>query len=205
MRKYWIDNLRWVTVLMVLFYHVFYFYNNKGVFGGIGGFGTYPECPQYQDVVMYVLYPWIMPLLFLVAGVSTKLALDKYAGKEYMLNVLESREDYKSFMQHWNKALKAVGEDQFEEKLCKNGKRYQIVKHMGIIPKIHIYYSRILWATYAYNEMDIPMDTISQALGHKNGLRVTNFYVKRSNTKVDEANRALIDRLNESLADIHKK
>lgn len=83
MRKYWIDNLRWVTVLMVLFYHVFYFYNNKGVFGGIGGFGTYPECPQYQDVVMYVLYPWIMPLLFLVAGVSTKLALDKYAGKEW--------------------------------------------------------------------------------------------------------------------------
>ena len=83
MRRYWIDNLRWVTVLLVLFYHVFYFYNNKGVFGGIGGFGTYPECPQYQDVVMYVLYPWIMPLLFLVAGVSTKLALDKYAGKEW--------------------------------------------------------------------------------------------------------------------------
>ena len=31
MRKHWIDNLRWVTVLLVLFYHVFYFYNNKGV------------------------------------------------------------------------------------------------------------------------------------------------------------------------------
>ena len=39
MRKHWIDNLRWVTVLLVLFYHVIYFYNNKGVFGGIGGFG----------------------------------------------------------------------------------------------------------------------------------------------------------------------
>ena len=35
MRKHWIDNLRWVTVLLVLFYHVIYFYNNKGVFGGI--------------------------------------------------------------------------------------------------------------------------------------------------------------------------
>ena len=52
MRKHWIDNLRWVTVLLVLFYHVIYFYNNKGVFGGIGGFGEYPQCPQYQDVVM---------------------------------------------------------------------------------------------------------------------------------------------------------
>ena len=32
-RKHWIDNLRWVTVLLVLLYHVIYFYNNKGVFG----------------------------------------------------------------------------------------------------------------------------------------------------------------------------
>ena len=30
MRKHWIDNLRWVTVLLVLFYHIIYFYNNKG-------------------------------------------------------------------------------------------------------------------------------------------------------------------------------
>ena len=29
------------------------FYNNKGVFGGIGGFGEYPAMPQYQDVLMY--------------------------------------------------------------------------------------------------------------------------------------------------------
>ena len=78
MRKHWLDNLRWVTVLLVLFYHVIYFYNNKGVFGGIGGFGPYPECPQYQDVVMYILYPWFMPLLFLLAGISARYALDKY-------------------------------------------------------------------------------------------------------------------------------
>ena len=53
MRKYWIDNLRWVTVLLVLLYHVIYFYNNKGVFGGVGGFG---DGPQYQDLLMYILY-----------------------------------------------------------------------------------------------------------------------------------------------------
>ena len=83
MRKHWLDNLRWVTVLLVLFYHVFYFYNNKGVFGGIGGFGDYPEVPQYQDVVMYVLYPWFMPLMFLLAGVSARYALQKHSGKEW--------------------------------------------------------------------------------------------------------------------------
>ena len=83
MRKHWMDNLRWVTVLLVLFYHVIYFYNNKGVFGGIGGFGEYPDYPQYQDVVMYILYPWFMPLLFLLAGISSKYALDKHSGKEW--------------------------------------------------------------------------------------------------------------------------
>ena len=77
------DNLRWVTVLLVLLYHVIYFFNNKGVFGGIGGFGPYPEYPQYQDVVMYILYPWFMPLLFILAGVSARYALEKHDGKTW--------------------------------------------------------------------------------------------------------------------------
>ncbi|MBP5537231.1 MAG: acyltransferase [Bacteroidales bacterium] len=80
MRKHWIDNLRWVTVLLVLFYHVIYFYNNKGVFGGIGGFG---DGPQYQDVIMYILYPWFMPILFILAGISARYALEKHSTKEW--------------------------------------------------------------------------------------------------------------------------
>ena len=83
MRKHWIDNLRWVTVLLVLLYHVIYFYNNKGVFGGIGGFGEYPAYHQYQDVVMYILYPWFMPLLFILAGIGARYALEKYPAKEW--------------------------------------------------------------------------------------------------------------------------
>lgn len=35
-RYYFMDNLRWVAVLLVLFYHVFYNYNAVGVFGGVG-------------------------------------------------------------------------------------------------------------------------------------------------------------------------
>ena len=83
MRKHWIDNLRWVTVLLVLFYHVIYFYNNKGVFGGIGGFGPYPDTPQYQDVVMYILYPFFMPLLFILAGISARYALQRKSAGEW--------------------------------------------------------------------------------------------------------------------------
>ena len=81
MRKHWMDNLRWVTVLLVLLYHVFYFYNNKGVFGGIGGVG---DGPQYQDVVMYFLYPWFMPLLFLLSGISARYALEKHSAGEWL-------------------------------------------------------------------------------------------------------------------------
>ncbi len=74
------DNLRWVTVLLVLLYHVFYFYNGIGVAGGIGGFG---DGPQYQDIVMYVLYPWFMPLMFILAGISASYALENHSSKEW--------------------------------------------------------------------------------------------------------------------------
>ncbi len=79
MRKHWLDNLRWTTVVSVLFYHVIYFYNNKGVVGGIGGFGG----NQYQDIIMYVLYPWFMMLLFLIAGISSRYSLEKTSSKQF--------------------------------------------------------------------------------------------------------------------------
>ena len=79
-RKHWIDNLRWATVLLVLFYHVIYFYNAKGVFGGVGGFYE----TQPWDTVMSVLYPWFMMLLFLVAGISSRYALEKTSHKEFI-------------------------------------------------------------------------------------------------------------------------
>ncbi len=83
MRKHWMDNLRWVTVILVLIYHVFYFYNNKGVFGGIGGFEEDPM-GQRQDAVMYLLYPWFMMLLFLLAGIGSRYSLQKRSVLEFI-------------------------------------------------------------------------------------------------------------------------
>lgn len=79
-RKHFLDNIRWVTVLLVLFYHVIYFYNAKGVFGGIGGF--YEDQPW--DCIMSMLYPWFMMLLFVVAGISSKYALDKQTHGQFI-------------------------------------------------------------------------------------------------------------------------
>lgn len=83
MRKHWIDNIRWFTVVLVMLYHVIYFFNNKGVFGGIGGFDHNPM-GQPQDLLLYILYPWFMMLLFLIAGISARYALETKNLREFV-------------------------------------------------------------------------------------------------------------------------
>lgn len=80
MRKYYLDNIRWITVLLVLVYHVFYLFNGVGVQGGVGGFSDF----QYQDALLYFVYPWFMVLLFVISGISSKYALDKKTDKQFV-------------------------------------------------------------------------------------------------------------------------
>lgn len=79
MRRIWADNLRCITVLLVVVYHCFYIFNSVGVFGGLGPF----EEKQPVDMIEYALYPWFMVLLFLLAGMSAKWSLDKRSPKEF--------------------------------------------------------------------------------------------------------------------------
>ncbi|MGM9604834.1 MAG: acyltransferase family protein [Faecousia sp.] len=78
-RKTYLDNIRWATVVLVLIYHVFYYFNAQGVFGGFGPFTQV----QYQDVILYFVYPWFMALLFVIAGISARYSLQKRSGKEF--------------------------------------------------------------------------------------------------------------------------
>lgn len=80
MRYPYIDNIRWVTVLLVMFFHVFYYFNAYCMGSGIGGFSDY----QPQDAVLYLLYPWLMPLLFVVAGMSSRYALQRKSAGDYL-------------------------------------------------------------------------------------------------------------------------
>ena len=82
MRKHYLDNVRWITVIIVLIYHVFYMYNAEGVFGGLGKITNLEV--QYYDAFMYLVYPWFMPVLFLVSGISAKLSLDRKSDKEFL-------------------------------------------------------------------------------------------------------------------------
>lgn len=124
----------------------------------------------------------------------------KYEGQEHLLRFMEVRSDRAMFMKTWNKAIRAVGEDETVHKVGRNGKKYYVIKHHGIVPYMTIYYARSCFASFSYNELNTPMDVISQALGHKNGLRVTNFYVKRDTALADDANRALIDLITKDMA-----
>lgn len=61
-----------------------------------------------------------------------------------------------------------------------------------IEPAITSYWARYSWATYA-SDLDIPKDTISEALGHVHGSKITGVYIKFSRDKIDAANRRVID------------
>ena len=80
MRKLYLDNIRWATVLVVIVYHVFYLFNACGVFGGVGAFSEV----QYQDAFLYFVYPWFMVLLFLIAGMCARYSLEKYSAKDFI-------------------------------------------------------------------------------------------------------------------------
>ncbi|MBP5261505.1 MAG: acyltransferase [Clostridiales bacterium] len=82
MRKHYLDNIRWMTVVAVVIYHIFYMYNGQGI-PGVAGKITDLDV-QYYDVIQYIIYPWIMILLFMVSGISSRLYLEKHTGKEFI-------------------------------------------------------------------------------------------------------------------------
>ncbi|SFU43975.1 acyltransferase family protein [Butyrivibrio sp. M55] len=82
MRKSYLDNIRWVTVVLVVFFHVLYMYNGEGIAGTLGKITSLEV--QYYDVYMYIVFPWFMAILFIVSGISSKLYLDKHTDKEFI-------------------------------------------------------------------------------------------------------------------------
>ena len=80
MRKVYLDNIRWITVVLVVVYHVIYMYNGVVTFGVIGPF----QEVQYQDVYQYLVYPWFMLLLFVVSGMCARCYLSGHTDREFI-------------------------------------------------------------------------------------------------------------------------
>ena len=80
MRKYYLDNLRWLIVFSVLPFHIFFVSNNSGIAGKIPGMANIP----LMDLLALGLYnQWIMVLIALISGIVARYSLQKRSHKEF--------------------------------------------------------------------------------------------------------------------------
>ncbi len=100
--------------------------------------------------------------------------IQKYKGKKYLIDILDTYQDYDVFS------------------VCACAQLKTIKDELGIIcPKLSPYWARHTWATIAA-ELDIPKETIAAALSH--GERtITDVYITFNLKKIDDANRRIID------------
>lgn len=79
MRKYYIDNLRWLILLVLIPYHIAQAWNTWNEPNYI-----FFEGNRFISSIIVFFSPYFMPLLFLLAGISTRYALKKKTGREYL-------------------------------------------------------------------------------------------------------------------------
>lgn len=78
-RKHYIDNLRWLILLILIPYHTAMAWNTWGEPNYI-----YFEKNRLISSIVVFFSPYFMPLLFLLAGISTRYAFKKRTCKEYI-------------------------------------------------------------------------------------------------------------------------
>lgn len=102
--------------------------------------------------------------------------IEKYRGERYLIDIFDRRksEDHKSFTSRINKYLKRM------------------------LPGLSTYSARHTFATVSA-DLDVPVETIAAALGHSYGSPTTAIYIRPNQRKIDEANRRVIDYVNQDL------
>ena len=81
MRKHYIDNLRNITILLLFPVHTFMIWNDFG-----SGFYIWQRESRVLSTLIVMINPWFMPLLFVLAGMSARYALEKRTYREFILN-----------------------------------------------------------------------------------------------------------------------
>lgn len=79
MRKHYIDNLRNLTILLLFPVHTFMIWNDFG-----SRFYIWQGENRILSTLIVFVNPWFMPLLFVLAGVSARYALQKRTVKEFI-------------------------------------------------------------------------------------------------------------------------
>lgn len=115
--------------------------------------------------------------------------IEKYKGKDYLLNIMDEYGNYKDFLHRMGIGLKQIGET---ERNGLGGKK----SRNPLFPDLSSYWARHTWATVAA-ELDVPKEVIAHALGHSwANSTTTDIYIRFDMKKVDEANRKVIDFVN---------
>ena len=118
--------------------------------------------------------------------------IEKYKGKSYLIDVMDTYTSYKDFAARMNENIQEIGLLEWvknkakDEKLIKKNKK----KITPLFPDITTYWARHSWATVAAG-LDIPKETIAAALGH-GGNDTTSTYINFDLKKVDKANRDVL-------------
>lgn len=127
---------------------------------------------------------------------EAKALLDRYKGRDYLIDVCDgakTREEfevkYEGFLQRMDRGLKKIGP---YTRSGLGGKK----SIDPILPFLSQYWCRHTCATLM-NELGYSNEIIACSLGHDHGNPTTNIYIEYNEKKVDEANRALIDFVNQ--------
>lgn len=112
--------------------------------------------------------------------------LNKYSGKDYLLDIAERYKDTKDYLRKMDKGLKKIGPMAYEGK---HGKK----KYDGLFTWLSSNAARHTWATLVAYDLGYSIDVASEGLTHKYGSRTTQIYIMKMQKNVDRANRELID------------
>lgn len=78
MRKHYLDNIRIIVILLLFPYHTFMIWNNFGAKFYIWGGNN-----NTLSALLILVSAWIMPILFVIAGISTRYSLEKRNKKQF--------------------------------------------------------------------------------------------------------------------------
>lgn len=79
-RKHYIDNLRNLTILLLFPIHTFMIWNDFG-----SRFYIWQGESKILSALIVLVNPWFMPILFVIAGMSARYALEKRTNKEFIM------------------------------------------------------------------------------------------------------------------------
>ena len=107
--------------------------------------------------------------------------IERHRGESWLLDIHDRYKNVHDYLKHIDAGLKKI----------LPGYPYDALT---------TYWARHTVATLMINELDTPIETVSAALGHRYGSRVTAVYVHFDRQKVDIANRKLIDLIKQRAA-----